>query len=48
VEHFCNRLKEVAVSGTVDALDVPGMAVTAGGEEAGKFVVINACIPVSM
>ena len=46
VDHFCNRLKAVAVSGTVDALDVPGMAYTHEGAEAGKFVVINACIPV--
>ena len=46
VEHFCKRLKAVAVSGTVDALDVEGMAHTHEGSEAGKFVVINACIPV--
>lgn len=46
VEHFCGQLKSVAVSGTVDALDVEGMAFTPDGEEAGKFVVINACIPV--
>lgn len=46
VDHFCNRLKEVAVSGSVDALDVLGMALTKQGKEAGKFVVINACIPI--
>ena len=46
VEHFCNQLKSVAVSGTVDALDVDGMALTHDGAEAGKFVVINARIPV--
>ena len=45
VEHFCNRLKQVAVSGTVDALDVEGMALTPEGAEAGKFVIINVCIP---
>ena len=46
VEHFCSQLKRVAVSGTVDALDIAGMASTHDGAEAGKFVVINACIPV--
>jgi hypothetical protein len=46
VEHFCSKLKEVAVSGTVDALDIVGMASTHDGAEAGKFVVINACIPI--
>ena len=37
-----NQLKSVAVFGTVDALDVDGMALTHDGAEAGKFVVINA------
>jgi hypothetical protein len=46
IDHFCNRLKQVAVQGTVDALDVEGLAYTHDGQEAGKFVVINACIPV--
>jgi len=47
VEHLCTQLKAVAVSGMVDSLDVLGMARSADGEEAGKFVVINALIPVS-
>ena len=46
IDHFCNRLKQVAIQGTVDALDVEGLAYTHDGAEAGKFVVINACIPV--
>lgn len=46
VDHFCNQLKDVAVSGTVDALDVEGLAYTRDGAEAGKFVVINASIPI--
>ena len=46
VQHFCDQLKRVAVSGTVDALDVEGLATTHDGAEAGKFVVINVCIPV--
>ena len=46
VEHFCSQIKRVAVSGTVDALDIDGLAVTHEGKSAGKFVVINACIPI--
>ena len=46
VEHFCNQLKGVAVSGTVDALEIEGMALAHDGAQAGKLVVINACIPV--
>ena len=44
VEHFASQLKGVAVTGTVDALDVCGLAATPQGAEAGKFVVINAKI----
>jgi hypothetical protein len=46
VEHLCSRLRAVAATGMVDALDVRGLAQDDNGAEAGKFVVINALIPV--
>jgi hypothetical protein len=46
VEHFCARLRSCAVTGMVDSLDVTGLAVDENGAEAGKFVVVNALIPV--
>jgi len=44
VQHLCTQIKNVAVTGMVDALDVVGLAKNAEGAEAGKLVVINACI----
>ena len=45
VEHFCSQLKGVAVTGTVDALPVAGLATGPDGTtDAGMFVVINAKI----
>ena len=42
VAHFCDRIAAVSTAGLVDILEVPGMARTPAGHEAGRIVLINA------
>lgn len=44
VAHFCDRIKACSSTGLVDVLDVPGMAYTTAGHEAGRIVIVNARI----
>ncbi len=44
VDHFCERIKRAATAGVVDVLEVPGLAHTPSGFDAGKQVYVNALI----
>ena len=46
VEHLCSRLRDVAVAGVVDSMDIQGLATDDNGASAGKFVVVNVLIPI--
>jgi hypothetical protein len=44
VAHLCERISATASTGLVDILEVPGLAQTASGHEAGYIVLVNARI----
>ena len=45
VSHFCERIAACATAGIVDILEVPGMALTPTGHDAGRIVMVNASVP---
>lgn len=44
VEHFVERVSETSVGGVVDFSMIDDLALDANGEQAGHFVVVNACV----
>lgn len=46
VSHFCKRIRDVAVTGTVDVHGVPELLTTDDGADAGQFVVVNVVVAI--